>query len=115
MTVKKFCVTCGKEFDALGSWQEQCLDCYRNNPLPKKTSTTKYTGGTTNKTSGGSSYSKSTVQLDPTKVMEELKKTYDEVVATFGEDYPESIADPKTLQAIVSTVFIEVNNRRKGK
>jgi len=113
MTVKKVCVTCGKEFDALGDWQEQCLDCYRSNPLPKKTSTTK-SGGTTKKASGGSSYSKSTVQLDPAKVMEELKKTYDEVVAAFGEDYPESIADPKTLQAIVSTVFIEVNKRKRG-
>lgn len=70
-------------------------------------------GKTATKTSG---YAKTTtVKLDPDTVIEELKKSYDEVVAEFGNDYPESIADPKTLQAIVSTVFIEKNNRRKGR
>lgn len=47
----------------------------------------------------------------PDTVAEELKKTYDEVIALFSEEYPESIADPAVLHSMVATVFIEKNKR----
>lgn len=53
---------------------------------------------------------------DTEAIVTEVKKTYDEVVAQFAEDYPEVIGDPATLQALASTVYIEKNKRlRKEK
>lgn len=64
-------------------------------------------------TAGESPY-KTGVILSPDTVAEELKKTYDEVVAAFVEEYPETVNDPNALQAVIATVFIEKNKRLKG-
>ena len=44
-------------------------------------------------------------------VIKEVKKIYDEVVAEFANDYPETVSDPAVLQSLVATVFIERNKR----
>ena len=65
----------------------------------------KSTGGSYTKKAGTASGKKADT------VAEELKKTYDEVIALFSEEYPESIADPAVLHSLVATVFIEKNKR----
>ncbi|MBQ2349960.1 MAG: hypothetical protein II393_01640 [Cytophagales bacterium] len=109
--MKKVCEVCGKEFETKYEFSTKCPECYFKAKEEK--------GEVNNKAK--TTFQKKTVtpvvkvQLDPETVVEEFKKTYDEVTAAFAGDYPEVIADPSALQALVATVFIEKNNRRKGK
>ena len=75
----------------------------------------KQTSSTAKATVTKTTASKPAVKLDPDTVVEEFKRTYDEVIAEFAGDYPETVNDPKALQALVATIFIEKNNRRKGR
>ena len=66
---------------------------------------------TAKKATATTAYAKKVSGKDPNTVAEEFKKTYDEVIALFSSDYPETVADPVALQALVATVFIEKNKR----
>ena len=82
----------------------------------KKTSTGQgaASGGTYKATTKKSTLSSLTTETSD--IVTEIKKTYDEVVAQFANDYPEVVGDPATLQALASTVYIEKNKRlRKEK
>ena len=108
----KVCEECGKEFEALGDWQKVCRDCYH-----KKAETASGKAKATSKAkpvAAASTIAEKIVPLDPDTVLEELKKTYDEVVAEFQSDYPESIGNSAVLHSIVATVFIEKNLRKKA-
>lgn len=104
--MKKVCEVCGKEFETKYSYAKKCPECYfktakeEGNVNPKAVAPTKKTVSSTS--------------LSADTVIEELKRTYDEVVAVFANDYPETIGDPSVLQSLVATVFIE-KNRRRGK
>ena len=67
----------------------------------KKTTTTSYA-----KKSTGFS-----LTTEDVEIVAEIKKVYDEVIAQFANDYPDSIGDPATLQALASTAYIEKNKR----
>lgn len=105
--MKKVCDICGKEFDALGDWQHTCRDCYKKQ-AENAPGRTKYTPKTI--------ASNSTSTLKPNDDFSDkitlLKKCYDEVVAAFAGDYPDSVGNPQVLHSIVATVYIE-HNRRK--
>lgn len=69
---------------------------------------------TAKKSSGGGYTKKSTgvpLSTEDAEIVAEIKKVYDEVIAQFANDYPDSIGDTATLQALASTVYIEKNKR----
>ena len=104
---KKVCDVCGKEFEPKYEWQKTCWDCYKKKAAnaPGKEKTTKKT------TSTSTSTTTSSLSTETSDIVAEVKKTYDEVIAQFANDYPEVIGDPATLQALASTVYIEKNKR----
>lgn len=115
MAEQKTCPECGRPmiektgkngpFLACSGYPE-CRHCESIKSTTTKTTTKKAAATTT----------KSDMPTDTETIVTEVKKTYDEVVAQFAEDYPEVIGDPATLQALASTVYIEKNKRlRKEK
>lgn len=110
---KKVCDVCGKEFEPKYEWQKTCWDCYKqkaaNAPGKAKDRTAATKKATTTVVT-------SSLTTETSDIVAEVKKTYDEVIAQFANDYPEVIGDPATLQALASTVYIEKNKRiRKEK
>lgn len=72
---KQVCEKCGKEFEARGSWQKVCLDCYKAGGTAAKATTT--SKATTSKAS--SSVGKEAVSAAM------FRKAYDELVAEFSD------------------------------
>lgn len=103
--MKKVCEVCGKEFETKYSYAKKCPECYfktakeEGNVNPKAVAPAKKTVQDTS------------LPTDTEAIVTEIKKAYDEVVAQFASDYPEIIGDPATLQALVSTAYIEKNKR----
>lgn len=104
--MKKVCEVCGKEFETHYSFADKCPKCYFE--------TAKKKGEVNPKAVAPAKKTVASTSLSADTVIEELKRTYDEVVAVFANDYPETIGDPSVLQSLVATVFIE-KNRRRGK
>lgn len=116
----KVCEQCGKEFEALGDWQKVCRDCYHKKAetAPGKTKYASRTTTTTAKPAVAKTSTTTTagkIQLDPDTVIEELRRTYDEVVAEFTPEIEAGMFTSEDVRALLATAFIEKNNRRKGK
>lgn len=109
--VKQICEQCGKEFEALGDWQKVCRDCYHKKAetAPGKTKYQKKTG------TGEGETNKGKVALSPDTVLQELRQTFDEVMAEFQPEVEAGQLTMEDIRALLATVFIEKNNRKKGK
>jgi len=73
---KQVCEKCGKEFEARGSWQKVCLDCYKAGG----TATAK--AATTSKASTTKASSTTTKGVVSAEM---FRKAYDELVAEFSD------------------------------
>lgn len=98
---KQICEKCGKEFEARGSWQKVCLDCYKAGGTATKATTTSKTSvakgsGKSAETSGKEAVSAAM-----------FRKAYDELVAEFS-DIQDDVKD--YLGGWTSTIVI---NRSK--
>lgn len=109
---EKVCPNCGgtmvlrtRKADGGKFYACQNKECGKFENVDEYKPTKKSTGGGYAKKAAAASNKKADT------VTEELKKTYDEVIALFSEEYPESIADPAVLHSLVATVFIEKNRR----
>jgi len=107
--VKQICEQCGKEFEALGDWQKVCRDCYHKKAetAPGKTKYQKKEDTTKATTSK--------VALSPDTVLQELRQTFDEVMAEFQPEIEAGQLTMEDVRALLATVFIEKNNRKKGR
>lgn len=72
---KQVCEKCGKEFEARGSWQKVCLDCYKAGGTATKATTT----SKTSTAKAGSSTGKEAISAAM------FRKAYDELVAEFSD------------------------------
>lgn len=108
--VKQICEQCGKEFEALGDWQKVCRDCYH-----KKAETASGKTKYQKKTGTGEGETKSKETLSPDTVLQELRQTFDEVMAEFQPEIEAGQLTMEDVRALLATVFIEKNNRKKGR
>lgn len=74
MTEMKKCEACGKEFEARGTWQKVCLDCFKAGHAPKPES----------KAAKKESNPKAPVRKPIDAAM--FRKAYDELKAEFADE-----------------------------
>lgn len=113
--IKVTCAKCGKEFDLDKKWEPfakshperlTCPDCKNGaEKATSKSSSTKSYGG----------YNKVSLPTDSTTILQEYRKVFDEVNAEFQSEIEANLITMEDVRQITSSVFIEMNNRKKGK